>query len=70
MNKVESYEQIQTFVRDVRTLRKGFVTNFYWDPNKHPYWIADGSFEYDQYDGCVLMVHSQEKLQKDYRHYS
>lgn len=62
MNKVESYEQIQTFVRDVRTLRKGFVTNFYWDPNKHPYWIADGSFEYDQYDGCVLMVHSQEKF--------
>ena len=57
MHKIESYEQIQNFVRQIRELRKGFVTNFYWDENKHPYWIADGSLECEQSADCILMAH-------------
>jgi len=57
MRKIESYQQIQDFVRQIRELRQGFVTNFYWDDNRHPYWIADSSFEFEQSPDCILMVH-------------
>ncbi len=60
MHKIESYEQIQNFVRQVRELRQGFVTNFYWDENKHPYWIAEDSLEYEESANCILMVHRCE----------
>jgi len=60
MDKILSYEQIQSFVSDIRSHRKGFVSNFFWDQNKHPYWIADGHFFFLQKDACVLMVHQQE----------
>lgn len=62
MHKVISYEQIQSFVRDIRSLRNGFVTNFYWDDNKHSYWISEGSFEYYKSDNCVLMVHAKDQF--------
>lgn len=62
MRKIESYEQTQGFVRQIRELRQGFVTNFYWDDNKHPYWIAEDSFVYEQSDNCILMLHCSEKF--------
>lgn len=62
MRKIESYEQTQSFVRQIRELRQGFVTNFYWDDNKHPYWIAEGSLVYEQSDNCILMVRRCEKF--------
>lgn len=57
MHKIESYEQIQLFTKQIRMQRKGYVTNFYWDPNKHPYWLAEGSLLYKEGDECVIMVH-------------
>ena len=60
MDKVQSYEQIQMFVSDIRSLRKGYVSNFFWDPSKHPYWIEEGSLSFLRMDSCVLMVHQQE----------
>ena len=57
MYKIESYEQIQNFVKNIRELRKGFVTNFYWDDNKHSYWIAAGTLEFAQSPECIIMVH-------------
>lgn len=62
MRKVESYEQIQNFVRQIRELRQGFVTNFYWDDNKHPYWIAEGSLVYKHSKNCILMVRHSKKF--------
>lgn len=62
MNKIESYEQTQNFIRQIRELRQGFVTNFYWDDNKHPYWIAEGSLVYEQSDNCILMLHRSDKF--------
>lgn len=62
MHQVVSYEQTQDFVREIRLLKKGFVTNFYWDDNKHPYWLTEGSLEYESYDDCILMVHRQEQF--------
>ena len=57
MDKVVSFEQTQLFTKQVRSLRKGYVTNFYWDPNKHPYWLASGLLEYEKTEECVLMFH-------------
>ena len=62
MRKIESYEQTQNFVRQIRELRQGFVTNFYWDDNKHPYWIAEGTLVYEQSDNCILMVHRSDEF--------
>lgn len=62
MDKVLSYEQIQSFVSEIRSLRKGFVSNFFWDPNKHPYWIADGNFFFMRKNACVLMFHQKEEF--------
>lgn len=62
MHQVVSYEQTQDFVRQIRLLKKGFVTNFYWDGNKHPYWLAEGSLEYESSDECILMVHRQQQF--------
>lgn len=60
MPRVESYEQTQRFTKLIRQQRKGFVTNFYWDTNKHPYWLAEGSLQYEESDECVLMIHQNE----------
>ena len=58
MRKVESFEQTQFFTRQIRSLRKGCVTNFYWDPLKHPYWLAEGSLTYEEFDEGFLMFHN------------
>ena len=60
MDKVLSYGQIQSFVSEIRSLRKGFVSNLFWDSNKHPYWIAEGNFFFQKGNACVLMVHQKE----------
>lgn len=57
MRKVESFEQTQLFSKQVRSLRKGCVTNFFWDPQKHPYWLAEGSLAYEEFDEGFLMFH-------------
>lgn len=56
MHKVESFEQTQLFTKKVRSLRKGCVTNFYWDPQKHPYWLAEGSLTYEEFENGFLML--------------
>lgn len=62
MPKVESYEQIRSFMSVIRSLRKGFITNFYWDENKHPYWIEQEEFFYEEYEGCFLFIHKNESF--------
>ena len=60
MHSVESYEQTQHFAKQIRSLRKGFFTNFYWDPNRHPYWITEGTLLFEQGEECVLMIHQND----------
>lgn len=57
MRKVESFEQTQLFTKKVRMLRKGSVTNFFWDPQKHPYWLAERSLAFEEFDEGILMFH-------------
>ena len=62
MRKVESFEQTQLFTKQVRALRKGCVTNFYWDPQKHPYWLAEGSLTYEEFDEGLLLFHQSSSF--------
>lgn len=57
MDKIISAEQVQGFVAEIRNLRQGYVTNFFWDDQKYPYWVGDGSLLYQKSDGCYLLVH-------------
>jgi ribosomal protein S18 acetylase RimI-like enzyme len=62
MLKVTSFDQIQGFVRDIRAQRSGYVTNFYWDPQKHPYWIAESALAFDRSEHCILMWHPSDRF--------
>ena len=66
MRKVNSYEQIQEFMKHIRSLRKGFITNFYWDSNKHPYWLAEGTLKYEQGETCILLIHQNSNFSNLY----
>jgi len=57
MDKIVSYDQVQDMIRQIRSLKSGFVTNFYWDDNKHPYWIANGGLTYDRKADSISLFH-------------
>lgn len=40
--RVNSIDRLLCSIAKVRSLRKGFITNFYLDPSKHALWIAKG----------------------------
>ena len=58
MDKIVSSEQVQDFVAEIRNLRQGFVTNFFWDDQKHPYWVENGTLHYQKSEGCYLLLHN------------
>ena len=60
MRKLESYEQLRSLMSEIRSLKNGYVTNFYWDENKHPYWIEKEELFYKELEGCVILVHKNE----------
>lgn len=62
MRRVESYEQIRSFMGQIRSLKKGFVTNFYWNENKHPHWIDKGELFFDDYSDCVILTHMNDSF--------
>lgn len=57
MESVVSSVQINSFVAEIRNIRQGFVTNFFWDSQKHPYWVEDGGFLYQKTENCYLLLH-------------
>lgn len=60
MDRIVSYEQILGFVGEIKNLRRGFVTNFFWDEAKHPYWIEGNTFCYTKVDDCYLFLHNND----------
>lgn len=60
MDKIHSYEQIRSFVGEIRNLQKGFQTNFYWDEQKHPYWIESSSLFFMKWESCYILIHQNE----------
>ena len=60
MDKIVSFEQVQGFVADIRNMRQGFVTNFFWDEQKHPSWLKNGSLMYQKTEGCFLLLRQND----------
>ena len=42
MDKIDSLDKINALVSDIRSLRKGYLTNFFLDRKKHSLWIEKG----------------------------
>ena len=59
MDKIVSYDQIQMFIKKIRSFKNGFITNFYWDDNKHPFWLESGTFSFKESSECYLMIKDQ-----------
>lgn len=60
MDKIVSKEQVQGFVGEIRNLRQGYVTNFFWDEQKHPYWVDTCCFFFEKYENCFILLHPNE----------
>jgi ribosomal protein S18 acetylase RimI-like enzyme len=60
MSRVESIDQIISVVGEIRDLKKGFITNFYLDTNKHSVWI-DNLDLYYHIDGETVFFIKQNK---------
>lgn len=60
MDRVVTYEQLQGFVGEIRNLRQGFVTNFFWDANRHPYWLENASLFFEKATACYILLHRDE----------
>lgn len=58
MDNIISFEQVQGFVIEIRNQRQGYITNFFWDDQKHPYWVENGSLLYKKSDECYLLLHN------------
>lgn len=58
MQKVTSIAQLQQQSAEIRSLRRGFITNFFLDPVKHGLWISKGDF-YTERIGSTLFIIKQ-----------
>jgi ribosomal protein S18 acetylase RimI-like enzyme len=67
MRRIESYEQIQSLTAGIRSLRKGFTTNFFWNPVRHSCWVENGELFYDESNECILLLHPEKDF--DYLFY-
>ena len=53
---VSSLDQLNALFATVRASGERPLTNFFWDENKHPFWLTEKTLTYDDYPGCVLLT--------------
>lgn len=58
MERVKSIEQLQQQSAEIRSLRRGFLTNFFLDPVKHGLWIVKSDC-YTERIGCTIFIIKQ-----------
>lgn len=54
MDKIDSLDKINALVSDIRSLRKGYLTNFFLDRKKHSLWIEKGELFYVSFPDCYF----------------
>lgn len=57
MVRIKSIEEIQNFISFIRSLRKGIITNFYLNIEKHSIWIEAGEFFVNKTPKCIFFLH-------------
>ena len=56
MQKVQSIEQLQQLSAEIRSLRCGFITNFFLDPVKHGLWIDKGDCHTERIGSTLFII--------------
>lgn len=56
MQKVQSFEDLQRQVAEIRALRLGFVTNFFPDPIKNGLWVKKGDCYTERINNTLFIV--------------
>ena len=56
MKQVKSFEDLQQQVAEIRSLRLGFITNFFPDPVKHALWIKKGDCFIDKVGKTLFII--------------
>lgn len=56
MKKVESVEELQGLIAGIRSLCRGFNTNFFLEPMKHGLWIAKGDCHTERIGGTLFVI--------------
>ncbi|MBO4654855.1 MAG: GNAT family N-acetyltransferase [Bacteroidales bacterium] len=62
MKKVKSIEQLQQQSAEIRSLRCGFITNFFFDPVKHGLWIAKGDCHSERKENTLFIIKQSPKF--------
>ncbi len=62
MDKIDSFEKINILVNDIRSLRKGYLTNFFLDKKRHSIWIQKGELFSMSFFGCHFLLHLTESV--------
>lgn len=56
MEKVQAIEQLQQMSVEIRSLKRGFITNFFLDPVKHGLWIEKGDCYAERAGNTVFII--------------
>lgn len=56
MDKVPDISAVSAIIAEIRNRHCGFVTNFYFDEEKHASWIQNGVMCYEYKDDCLFIA--------------
>ena len=62
MQQVKSFEDLQQQVAEIRSLRLGFITNFFPDPVKHTLWIKKGDCFTDREGNTLFIIKKSQEF--------
>lgn len=63
MDKIESFEKINILANNIRSLRKGYLTNFFPNKEKHTLWIEKEELFFISFPGCHFLLHLTASVQ-------
>ena len=61
MKLINSIEHLKELIAYIPNLRKGYITNFFLNEEKHKVWIETNQFFYMQYEDCILLLFNHKE---------
>lgn len=62
MQIIKTFEELQQKVAEIRSLRLGFITNFFPDPVKNSLWIEKGDCYTERVNNTLFIVRKSQKF--------
>ena len=56
MEKIDSIDEVVELIAKIKNLRKGFISNFYLDKEKHSLWIEKGDLYYELIGNTLFLI--------------